>query len=468
MLREYQQRAVDQIREAITQGHRDILLHVPTGGGKTVIFSYILKHSRFNACMVVKGRQLVDQASNRLRREETDHGVLMAGHWNFKPSAKVQICSIDTITSRDSRLDVKIIIIDEAHMALSPSYTKFLSQFGPDVVKIWVTATPYNKEGLPCTVVVHPISFKELVAQGFLVPPRYYIWEGPSVKDVKTQGGDFNQVQLAKAVDKGDLIGDIVEHWRFYGEQRPTLCFAVNVAHSKHIVARFNEAGIPAAHVDADTPEVERAEQLQKHKEGGIAVICNVNIHSTGVDIPWLGCIIEARPTKSYNLYVQQLGRGTRCYSDRFSVKEDFIVLDTAGNFFRHGNVEDEPEALLARDVAAGKKLEKVSVSRYCNKHFMAFVGHCPKCRLEGVENVGTEIKLEKEGRLRELKELSPEEEYLIGLRREMALSRKADGSKYKRGWLWYRMKDKFSEEVANKWVPRRVVPDFIRRRLAQ
>ncbi len=436
-----------------------------TGGGKTVIFSYILKNATVPAIMVVRGRQLVDQASSRLRREETDHGVLMAGHWNSKPSSRVQVCSIDTLTSRASRPAAEIIIIDEAHLALSDSYAKFLAAY-PDAIRIWVTATPYNAEGLPCSVVVAPITFKELVAQGYLVPPRYYIWEGANLEGVKTQGGEYNQIQLAKAVDKGDLIGDIVQHWKEFGEHRPTLCFGVNVAHSKHIAAKFVEAGIPAAHVDADTPTREREEQLQKHKEGGLSVICNVNIHSTGVDIPWLGCIVEARPTKSYNLYVQQLGRGTRPYSDRFSAKDDFIVLDHCGNFFRHGRIEDEPEALLTKDVAQGKKLIKKTGDRYCTKHYLAFRGSCPQCTLEGIENVGTEIKLEKEGRLKELKDLSPEEEFLISLRREMSLKKKADGTKYKRGWLFYRMKDKFGEETANRLVPKPKVPDWIRQRL--
>ncbi len=432
----------------------------------TVVFSYILKHALVPSLMAVRGRQLVDQASSRLRREDTDHGVLMAGHWNSKPSSAVQICSIDTIRARQARPPAKIIIIDEAHLALSTSYAKFLALYDADTVKIWVTATPYNAQGLPCTYVVCPIRFKDAVLDGFLVPPRYYLWAGPDMAGVKTSGGDYNQVQLAKAVDKGDLIGDIVQHWKEYGEHRPTLCFAVNVAHSKHLAAKFNEAGIPAAHVDADTPEREREEQLQKHKEGGLSVITNVNIHSTGVDIPWLGCIIEARPTKSYNLYVQQLGRGTRPFEDRFSSKLDFIVLDHGGNFFRHGRIEDEPEALLAKDVAKGKKFERVTSARYCNKHFMAFEGYCPKCKEEGIENAGTEIKMEKEGRLRELKDLSPEEEYLVSLRREMNLKRKADGSKYRRGWLWFRMKERFGDETANRMVPRRVVPDWIKRRL--
>ncbi len=465
MLRPYQLAAIEQIRLAIRQGHKDILLHMPTGTGKTVVFSYILKNATVPAVMVVRGRQLVDQASGRLRREDTDHGVLMAGHWNSKPSSRVQICSIDTITSRQARPDAQIIIIDEAHLALSESYVKFLAQY-PTAIKIWVTATPYNREGLPCTVVVAPITFKDAVLGGYLVPPDYCIWEGPNLAGVKLQGGEYNQVQLAKAVDKGDLIGDIVQHWQEFGEHRPTLCFAVNVAHSKHIAAKFNEAGIPAAHVDADTPGPEREAQLQRHKEGGLSVICNVNIHSTGVDIPWLGCVIEARPTQSYNLYVQQLGRGTRPYADRFDSKTDFIVLDNAGNIFRHGKIEDEPEVLLQKDVVQGKKLFKRCNGSYCNKHHREFEGVCPQCKAEGVENAGVKIILEKPGKLRRLKELSPEQEYLISLRKERNLKRKKDGTKYKAGWIYFQMQSKFGKETADRMLPKRVVPDFIRQRL--
>lgn len=471
ILRDYQELAVENIKAAIAEGHRDILIHGPTGCGKTTIFAYILRKANFYCGMVVRGIQLVEQACKRLWDEGTPHGVIMSDHWNKNPSANAQICSIDTIARKMKNPlwefpKFKIIVIDEAHLALSASYHKFLNLYGPDVVRLWFTATPYNKEGIPCTKVVRPITFKEAVRRGYLVPPRYCLWEGPDLKNVERQGGDYNQNQLAKAVDRGDLIGDIVQHWKEFSEHRPTLCFAVNVAHSKHLAEKFNEAGISAAHVDADTPEAERNEQLQRHKEGGLSVICNVNIHSTGVDIPWLGCIIEARPTKSYNLYVQQLGRGTRPYEDRFQMKTDFIVLDHAGNFFRHGRIEDEPEALLRKDVVQGKKLEKVLRAKYCNVHFRAFEVVCPQCESEGKQNSGTEIKFEKEGRLRELKELTPEEEYLIELRKTMALTRKKDGSKYKRGWLYYQMKSKFGDEVADKMVPKPKVPDFIRQRL--
>ncbi len=462
MLRPYQLAAIEQIRLAIRQGHKDILLHMPTGTGKTVVFSYILKNATVPAVMVVRGRQLVDQASARLRREETDHGVLMAGHWNSKPSSRVQVCSIDTITSRQARPEAQIIIIDEAHLALSSSYAKFLAQY-PSAIKIWVTATPYNAEGLPCSIVVAPITFAEAVEQGYLIEcplDKHYAWRGADLSAVKVQGGEYNQIQLAKAMDKGDLIGDIVAHWKLHSENKPTLCFAVNVAHSKHIAAAFNAAGIPAAHVDADTPTGEREAQLQRHKEGGLMVICNVNIHSTGVDIPWLGCVIKARPTKSYNLEVQQTGRCTRPYEDRFWHKLYFIILDHASNLWRHGRINDTPEALLTKDVIAGKKLVRSIKSRYCNKHYHAFEGYCVDCRREGIENEGMEIKLEKEGRLRALKTLAPEEERLIQLRRERSLK------KYKLGWVYFQMRSEYGEETANRLVPRRVVPDFIRRRL--
>lgn len=451
MLRPYQSLAVDMIKDAwFSKNKRRVLLHMGTGLGKTVIFSYILKRATVPALMIVRGRQLVNQASWRLQREFTDHGVLMAGHWNSKPGCKVQIASIDTLISRRMKPEAKIIVIDEAHLATSKGYADFLAQYGPDTVVLYVTATPYNP--IDVDAVVKPISLLEGIEQGYLVPPRYFCPSAPNLKGVQTVGDDYNQVQLAKAIDKGDLIGDIVQHWVRRGEYRPTLCFAVNVAHSQHIVASFKAGGIAAKHIDANTSDEERNETYEQLRTGKLKVVSNVGIASVGVDVPWVSCLIMARPTKSYNLYIQQAGRGTRPYTG----KDDFILLDHAGNVLRHGFITDEPEACVG--IAERREAATATRISQCPKCFAVFPmgGKCPDCGFEKV----VEVKLEKSGELKEIKALSEEEEYLIKLKRERALK------KYKHGWVWHRFKERFGEEVASRYIKKRQVPEWIRARL--
>ena len=455
MLRPYQTDAIDQIRAAFNvRGSKRVLLHMATGSGKTVIFCYLLKklaEAQQHALMIVRGRQLVDQASQRLDREGVDHGVLMAKHWRYRPKQAIQICSIDTLVSRQLTPHADMIIIDEAHLATTGGYQKFLQNY-PETPILGVTATPYLYMGGLADTVIKPVSLLQLVEQGYLVGPRYYVPTVPDVSRVTIQRGDYNQMQLGEAMDRGELLGDILTHWKVIGGDRPSLAFCVNVAHSRHLAARFCEAGIPAAHCDADTPLAERNEKIAQLEQGKLKVLTNVNIWATGVDIPFLGCIVLARPTQSYILFVQQLGRGTRAVDG----KKDFLVLDHAGNVLRHGFIEQDPEACLV------KKEKKDAVPRgiqikVCRECYAAYRGDkCPVC---GAVKV-MEIKQEKFWRLREVKALTPEQEYIIQLKQT------ARTKGYKRGWVWHRFVQKFGDQVAKQYFRPRKVPPWVLTRI--
>lgn len=348
-LRHYQAKGIQGLRDGFKLGKKKGLLWLATGGGKTHCFSYMMIEAvqkKLRCLMIVRGRKLVDQASKRLFHEEVTHGVLMAGHWNYRPTAPIQVASIDTLIARRMRPKADLIVIDEAHQAISKGYTEFLKDY-PNAFVVAVTATPYSLKSMRhiADFIVHPISISELIDMGFLVPPRYFAPSAPNMAGVKVSKstGDYVTDELANLMDKSSITGDIVSHWKKLGENRPTICFAVNVAHSQHLAEQFRQAGIAAVHCDADTPENEREVYIKKAESGEIKVICNVGIFCTGVDIPALSCIIMARPTKSYNLYVQQAGRGTRI----FEGKKDFILLDHAGNVTRHGFITDEPEPNL-------------------------------------------------------------------------------------------------------------------------
>ena len=135
-----------------------------------------------NAVILVRGRKLVDQASQRLFRENVTHGVLMAGHWNYKPTMPVQVCSVDTLIARKLRPKADLIIIDEAHLAISDGYREVIADY-PDAFIVAVTATPYVDKSLThvAQTVVHPISMNELIEQGFLVPFRYFAPSTPEL-----------------------------------------------------------------------------------------------------------------------------------------------------------------------------------------------------------------------------------------------------------------------------------------------
>jgi DNA repair protein RadD len=143
---------------------------------------------------------------------------------------------------------------------------------------------------------------------------------------VKRSKGDYNQDDLAALVDKVELHGDIVEHWKEKGNNASTFCFAVNVEHSKHLAERFRAAGIPAIHVDGNTETDERDRAIAMLNDGRVKVLCNCAVFTEGTDVPRVKTIILARPTLSEGLYMQMAGRGARPWENA-----EFVILDHAG-----------------------------------------------------------------------------------------------------------------------------------------
>lgn len=456
-LRGYQLSAISEIEENFKSGKKKVLLHLSTGAGKTVIFCELLRRVALkgnSGGMIVRGKQLVDQASQRLFREYVDHGVIQANHWNKNRSAKIQVCSIDTLIRRKMKPDWKILVIDEAHLATTGNYKKFIESYGNDVFVLAVTATPYGKHSLShlADTVVRPVTLKQLIDMGYLVPPRYFAPSIPDLKGVKIKKGDYVNDELHERMNC--LTGDIVEHYKELGQNRPAILFAVNINHSKDLADRFRVANIPALHIEANTSMQERKEAIKKLEQGEIKVLCNVGVLCTGVDIPSLGCVILARPTKSYNLYIQQLGRGTRPFEN----KKDFIVLDHSGNVMRHGFITDEPEV----DLNGNKKIPDLKKLKTCKKCYAIFSGmHCPfGCKTE-LTIMPERSTVQIEGKLIEISEmpLALEIKQFI---EKMKTLQKSRG--YKRGWLFYKVKEKYGDDVANKFFPKRELPWFIKR----
>lgn len=453
----YQQLAVDEIRFHYKQLTKKVLLHLATGGGKTHIFSHIIKATaeRGNKCiMVVRGRELVKQASRRLDNEGVDHGVMMSNHWRNRPKLPVQICSIDTLARRKIVPDADLVVIDEAHMATSSGYY-WLAQEMKDAFFLAVTATPYCKKSLTHVAekIVHPITIKELIDQGFLVPCRHYAPNAPDMKGVRTKNGDYDLDDLETKMNV--LTGDIVNHYKEHGEGRAAICFAVNVRHSHYILNQFNSAGIVCEHMDANTDDSEREAIFGRLKSGATRVVTNVGILGTGVDLPFVSCIIMARPTKSYNLYIQQAGRGTRT----FPGKTDFILLDHAGNASRHGLITEEQDVDLE-----GKHIGKKP--KTCKVCFLVYAtSFCPCCGPQEANTQDREIKeiAHADGNLVEITDAPIEvqvKRFVDGLKK----IQKAKG--YKRGWIYYKVKDKFGEEIADIHFPKRELPWFIKAKL--
>ena len=372
-LRDYQARADDGVRQHYANGEKRVLLHLATGGGKTRAFSYMLMQAaeRGRKCiMVVRGRELVNQASRRLSESGVhDHGVMQGNHWNYRPSAPIQICSIDTLRARGIYPEADFVVIDECHYAGSKSFRDFIDRY-PNAYILSVSATPHVKGGLGflASKVVYPISIQDLMDQGYLVRPRYFAVPSDldrSALKIDSKTRDYTNKSAGEAVEKAHICGDAIKHYKTHGGSRSAIYFAVSVEASVRACLDFNAAGVSAAHIDAKTPQTERDEILASLEAGKIKVVTNCGVLTTGVDIPCVGAIILARPTASYNLFIQMIGRGTRPYQG----KDDFLVFDHAGNIGEHGFIEHERKCSLEGKEPQETKVKTVT----CEKCYAVF-----------------------------------------------------------------------------------------------
>lgn len=340
-LRPYQAQADAEVVTAWRAGKKRVMLQLPTGGGKTIMFNHraaIAAQKGFRVLIIADRQELIQQAWTRLWKASGIHaGIIMSGH-AASYQLPVQIASIQTLNRRTFPPNIDIVIIDEARGSVSPSYAPVF-EFYQDSYFLGVDATPIRTNGqgfdhLYSHIVKGP-TIKYLESTGSLVPARPFINPlDPRMLDaVKVTAGDYNEKALGAAMSDTGITADLVASKIKHAPGLKTICFAVTVEHSKLIVKKYNEAGIPAVHLDGTASDEERKSIFAAFKSGRYEVMSNVGIACYGYDEPSIRCVQLARPTKSLALYLQQIGRGTRPFEE----KSSYILLDHANCIIEHG-----------------------------------------------------------------------------------------------------------------------------------
>jgi DNA repair protein RadD len=359
-LRLYQTLVIAEFQRCVERGDRSILLVAPTGSGKTVIGAAIINCAialGHRVLVIAHRREIITQTRDKLVANGVNPGIVLAGFENeLRPYANVQVAGIQTLHARAIRSNrmpmpaATYLIIDEAHHARASSYQKVLDAY-PDAVVIGLTATPVRGDGRGLgnifeTMVEAP-QIAELIKQGHLVPTKVYAPVDRDVaKGVRTQTGDYVVSALSARMNTDQLVGDVVADWLRHGERRRTVAFAVDVAHSVHIRNAFLEFDVRAEHLDGSTPKTERDAILARLASGETEVVSNCAVLTEGWDMPAVGCLILARPTRQLGLYRQMVGRVLRPAEGKI----DAIILDHSGAVYRHGLPEDHIEWTLDID----------------------------------------------------------------------------------------------------------------------
>jgi superfamily II DNA or RNA helicase len=324
---------------------------------------------------------LVQQAAASLRRFSLDVGVVMAGE-PHRPTAAVQVVSIQTAVRRGMRFDSGLVVIDEAHHCTrSNTYAKFLDACASAHL-LGLTATPFrlSGEGLGHTFgrIVVACYTDDLCAAGILVEPTVYAPEVPDLNGVRVNHGDYSIGELASRMNKPKLVGDIVQTWLRRAANRRTVVFATNVEHSQFIVRAFRAAGVRAEHLDGNTPAGLRDAILYRLRTGYTTVVSNCQVLGEGWDLPALEVAIIAKPTASLCCHLQQVGRVMRAADSKLGA----TVLDHAGNHLRHGPVTQRLEYSLA-DGASPQATTRQAAGKRCPGCYLIVdrsTQVCPEC----------------------------------------------------------------------------------------
>ncbi len=389
------------------QGCKSILITAPTGSGKTALTAHML-HTAANKGMrslfIVHRRELIKQSSRAFALEGVRHGIISAGFIEDRRHL-VQLGSIQTLIRRVQRMGApRLIVWDEAHHLASDSWKKFFNSF-PQSFNIGLTATPCRLDGRGLgeffSDIIKGPSVQDLIAAGYLSPYKLYAPSNVSMEGIHTRMGDYEKRELAARIDRPSITGDAIAHYQRLCNGKRAVVFCCSIEHSKHVVERFNAAGIGAAHVDGETPGEERDAIIKSFTEGSIKVLSNVEIFGEGFDVPAIEACILLRPTQSLGYYLQQVGRALRPAPG----KDQAVILDHVGNYSRHGLPDDDREwSLEGRAMGKrGGKSDGISV-KVCPKCFAAQVAGLLRCKYCGFtfETATREIE-EKEGELSEI-----------------------------------------------------------------
>jgi DNA repair protein RadD len=456
-LRQYQSSSIDEVRACVRKGVKRILLTVPTGGGKTLTSAAIL------AAAVAKGSRVIFAAHRKELIDQTcatfyrlgvkSFGVVRAKDIRLDLAQPIQICSVQTLARRPALDGIKIVVIDEAHRAVSPSYRKYLFEAYPDAIFIGLTATPIRGDGKPLGIDWHELvigaRYSALIADCFIDEPLVYSTPVlPDLSKIHTVAGEYDQKELEEAVNRGSLIGSLHDQWNKLADGRRTVVFAVSVAHSEAIVAMFREKGVRAEHLDGTTPEAERAQILARLDAGQTQIVSNVGVLCEGWDMPSCKCLLLARPTKSLGLYMQMAGRILRPWNDVAP-----LILDHAGNFDRHGAPHADREWSLSDQVK-----ETGTVAAKCCPACFAYIARglivCPHC---GHEYTRAEVELALRPPEPEIVPVDLQLRTCTGDDAKLSFFRATAKEAEKKGWkpiaITMRYREKFGERPPSDWT---------------
>lgn len=362
-LRDYQIEAVDAVQSEWEAGRKHTLLVIPTGGGKTIVFSELARReAKHGRVLILAHRdELIRQAADKLYKSTGLFCGIEKGMESTGDMFQICVASVQTLT-RDNRLNkyaedyFDVIIVDEAHHCLAASYRKILDHFKTARL-LGVTATPDRGDKKTLAEIFDSIAYEYSLAQaiksGYLVPPKAeMIPLHIDLSKVKTSMGDYTDGSLGEALEP--YLEQIADEMANRCKDRRTVVFTPLIATSKKFCEMLTQRGFQAAEVNGESDN--RKEILKAFEDGRYNALCNSMLLTEGWDCPAADCVVVLRPTKVRALYCQMVGRVLRLSPE--TGKKDALILDFLWMTAKHDLVK--PAALVAKNENIAQRMEKM------------------------------------------------------------------------------------------------------------
>ena len=400
------------------------LVVIPTGGGKSLImartkldFLDVEPTTRMVCATHVKELIAQNYAELMGLSPWAPAGIFSASLGRRDAQSQILYVGIQTVWNKAERIGwVDVLFVDEAHLippdeaGMYGAFIAALRRINPAMLVVGFTATPYRTDSGSLVeakdgetrlfdAIVFEISIRELIELGYLVPLISKATSTVlSTKGVARSGGDFSRAALQRAVDKHPITAAAVDEIIAYGTsaedpRRSWLAFCAGVEHAHHVAEEIRCRGYAAEAVDGSMNKGERDRIIGAFRDGKLRALTNANVLTTGFNVPRVDLVAMLRPTLSTSLYVQMVGRGTRCIGPDIHAsidngKANCLVLDFAGNVKKHGPVD----AVRVRKPSEGNGEAPVKECPTCHSIILAAARVCPDCGHVFERNVDDKI----------------------------------------------------------------------------
>lgn len=432
-LRDYQQKVIDDLKQAFSKGYNAPCLVLPCGSGKSIIAGRVIENANKkgnHVLFLIHRKELADQMEETFSLFDIDKNLYEIG--------MIQTVTRNVLNYKEPQL----IITDEGHHGLANSYKRVYEHFDKTPM-ISLTATPVRLSGgglgeVNDKLIIGP-SVSELIEWGNLSPFKYYAPKIVDTSKLKVRAGEYVKADIEEMFNKKMIWGDVIKHYKKLSNGK-AICYCSSVNQSKEMALEFCKAGIPAKHIDAKTHKISRREAINQFRKGIIKILCNVDLISEGFDVPDCDTAILLRPTKSLGLFIQQ---SMRCM--RWQENKTAIIIDHVGNVNRFGTPDVNHEWSLVPkkknlnigDVAIKECME-------CYRVVPSATKECPHCGFIFRSEEAKDPIVDKSAELIEVEGMGG---FTVDYRKPSdcknmkELYNLADNLGYKRGWAWHKGK---------------------------